>query len=77
MKKEKPNLARDGAPKKLADCTVHGATHHFNQYGQMVTGLSRTQGEHPSIIPGAAIITSPNVEKKIGPAPIKPGMRRR
>jgi hypothetical protein len=69
-------LARDGAPKSLTDCNVHDATFHFS-HGQMVTGLSRTQGEHPSIIPGAAIITTPTVEKNFAPVVIKPGMRRR
>lgn len=68
------NVARDGAPKRLHNCPIHGGMYTLRN-GQLIAGISRTQAAHPA--DDSRIVTTSTVEKHLGPVAIKPGQRSR
>jgi hypothetical protein len=68
------NIARDGAPKRLHNCPIHGGMYTLRN-GQMIGGISRTQAAHP--LDDSRIVTAPTAEKVLGPVGIKPDQRSR
>jgi hypothetical protein len=73
------NIARDGAPKKLAPVEIHGGMYHFTKNGVLARGLSKTQS---AVLDGGLPVddlTKGKVEKRFysESTPVYPGHRSR
>jgi hypothetical protein len=64
------NIARDGAPKKLAPVEIHGSMYHFRN-GTLVRELSRTQA---AALDDGVLQTTPTVEKNFKQVDTHPSM---
>jgi hypothetical protein len=72
---KKPNIARDGAPKRLQDVPTHaGMIHKPTPEGPFVS-ISRTQAAHPLDDEPNVIDPNPKFEKRLPRAAVAFGQR--
>jgi hypothetical protein len=73
MKKDKPNIARDGLPKRGGPIPVHGGMYYLRN-SQLIAGISRTQAMHPL---DDEPVHQPTVAKNLPAPQVVPGQRKR